>query len=134
MTLRISRRQDALVVVLPPEVDIGNAESVRTDLHELCRTRLEPESRNGVSKVVVDWAGAPFLTMAGVAVLEDFRRRATDQGVAVHLVACGRWPRAVLRLTGVDGALTVHDTLDQALDGRRHQRAQPRRTRQRRQE
>ncbi|WP_159047939.1 hypothetical protein [Streptomyces sp. WM6378] len=53
--------------------------------------------------------------MAGVAVLEDFRRRATDQGLAVHLVASGRWPHAVLRLTGIDGALTVHDTLDQAL-------------------
>lgn len=115
MTLRISRKQDALVVVLPPEVDIGNAESVRADLHELCRTRLEPDSRNAVSKVVVDWAAATFLTMAGVAVLEDFRRRATDQGLAVHLVASGRWPHAVLRLTGVDGALTVHDTLDQAL-------------------
>ncbi|WP_329394901.1 STAS domain-containing protein [Streptomyces melanogenes] len=134
MTLRISRRQDALIVVLPPEVDIGNAESVRADLHELCRTRLEPESRNGVSRVVVDWAGAPFLTMAGVAVLEDFRLRATAQGLAVHLVACGRWPRAVLRITGVDGAVTVHDTVDQALADQRQHNVPPGRMSQRRQE
>jgi sirohydrochlorin ferrochelatase len=72
-----------------PEVDIGNAELLRRDLRSLCRTHVSPSSPDGVAAVVVDWAAAPFLTLAGVAVLEDLRQQAGEQGIA-----CGWWCRA----------------------------------------
>ncbi|MFF1298323.1 MULTISPECIES: hypothetical protein [unclassified Streptomyces] len=50
----------------------------------MCRTRFSPSSPDGVAAVVVDWAAAPFLTMAGVAVLEDLRQQVGKQGIAVR--------------------------------------------------
>lgn len=115
MTLRTSIRQGCLIVEMPPEVDIGNAELLRRDLRSLCRTHFSPSSPDGVAAVVVDWAAAPFLTMAGVAVLEDLRQQAGEQGIAVRVVVSRRWPRAVLRIVGLTGVLTVHDSVEQAL-------------------
>ncbi|MDG4862972.1 STAS domain-containing protein [Streptomyces sp. T-3] len=118
MTLQTSIRQGCLIVEMPPEVDIGNAEPLRQELRELCRTLLDPSSRDGVlSAVVVDWAAAPFLTMAGVAVLDDFRQQAGERGLPVRVVASHRWPRAVLRIVGLNGVLAIHDSVEQALTG-----------------
>ncbi|MGW6054480.1 STAS domain-containing protein [Streptomyces sp. NPDC055189] len=117
MTLHTSVRQGCLVVEMPPEVDIGNAEPLRGELRETCRTLLDRSSRDRVSAVVVDWAAAPFLTMAGVAVLDDFRQRVDERGVPLRVVASRRTARAVLRIVGLNEMLTVHDTLEQALAG-----------------
>lgn len=119
MTLQTSVRQGCLIVEMPPEVDIDNAEPLRQELRGLCRTQLSPASRNGVSAVVVNWAAAPFLTMAGVAVLDDFRQQAGELGLPVRVVASKRWPRAVLRIVGLNGEMAIHDTVDQALDCRK---------------
>ncbi|MGW5733620.1 MULTISPECIES: STAS domain-containing protein [Streptomyces] len=119
MTLQTSVRQGCLVVKMPPEVSVGNAEELRRELRELCRTRLDRSSRDRVSAVVVDWADVPFLTLTGVAVLEDFRERAVERGVPIRLVASRRVPRAVLRIAGLDGVLAIHDTVEQALAGGR---------------
>lgn len=117
MTLQTSVRRGCLIVEMPAEVDIGNAEPLRQELRDICRTLLSLVSRDGLSAVVVDWAAAPFLTMAGVAVLDDFRQQAAECGVAVRVVASRRWPRAVLRIVGLDGVLSVHDAVEQALAG-----------------
>ncbi|MGB8940919.1 MAG: STAS domain-containing protein [Streptomyces sp.] len=119
MTLQTSVRQGCLVVKMPPEVSVGNAEPLRRELRELCRTQLDRASRSGVSAVVVDWADVPFLTLAGVAVLEDFREGVLERGVQVRLVASHRVPRAVLRIVGLDDVLAIHDTVEQALAGGR---------------
>ncbi|MET9458410.1 STAS domain-containing protein [Streptomyces canus] len=108
-------------------MDISDAEPLRQELRELCRGALDPGSRDGAGSVVVDWTAAPFLTMAGVAVLDDFRRQAGERGVPVWVEALRRWPRAVLRIVAFDDVVPVHDTLDQALadsaaDGRRGNR------------
>ncbi|MGW6022523.1 STAS domain-containing protein [Streptomyces sp. NPDC055099] len=115
MKLQTSVRQGCLVVRMPPDVRVGNAEPLRWELREMCRTRLDRVSRGGVSAVVVDWAAARSLTLAGVAVLEDFRRTAAERGVPTRLVTPHRAPRAVLRVVGLNGVLAVHDTVDQAL-------------------
>ncbi|WP_406212520.1 STAS domain-containing protein [Streptomyces canus] len=91
-------------------MDISNAEPLRQELRELCRGPLDPGSRDGAASVVVDWTAAPFLTMAGVAVLDDFRRQAGERGVPVRVVASRRWPRAVLRIVAFDDVVPVHDT------------------------
>ncbi|MFF1708611.1 STAS domain-containing protein [Streptomyces sp. NPDC058268] len=78
---------------------------------------MDRASRSGVSAVVVDWADVPFLTLAGVAVLEDFREGALERGVQVRLVASHRVPRGVLRIVGLDYVLAIHDTVEQALAG-----------------
>ncbi|MFE6157665.1 STAS domain-containing protein [Streptomyces sp. NPDC056486] len=117
MALHTSVRQGCLVVQMPPEVDIGNAEPLRWELRAVCRALLDRASRDGVSAVVVDWAAAPFLTMAGVAVLEDFRQRVDAGGVPLRLVASRRVVRAVLRIVGLNDVLAIHDTVEQALAG-----------------
>ena len=117
MTLHTSVRHGCLIVEMPPEVDLGNAEPLRQELREMCRTLLSPATRDGVSAVVVDWAAAPFLTIAGVAVLDDFRQRVAQCGLPVRVVASRRSPRAVLQIVGLDGVLPVHDTVEQALAG-----------------
>lgn len=119
MTLQTSVRQGCLIVEMPPEVDISNAESLRQELRGLCRTQLSPGSRDGASAVVVDWTCAPFLTMAGVAVLDDFRQQAGELGLPVRVVTSKRWPLAVLRIVGLNGVMAIHDTVDQALGGRK---------------
>lgn len=118
--LQISGMQGALIVRVPVEVDISNAETVRAQLRDLCRTRLGPGSRADVVAVVVDLTEAPLLTMAAVAVLDEFRIAVQEAGAAVRLVVRGRSPRTVLRVLALDGLLPVFDSVDQALaDGRR---------------
>jgi len=119
MELHTFLRQGCLVVQMPPEVDIGNAEPLQRALREMCRTLLDRASRDGVSAVVVDWAEAPFLTMAGVAVLDDFRQRVDESGVPLRLVASHRAARAVLHIVGRNDVLTIHGTVEQALAGGR---------------
>ncbi|MGW5866660.1 STAS domain-containing protein [Streptomyces sp. NPDC055239] len=119
MALHTSVRQGCLIVRMPPEVDIGNAEPLRWELREMCRTRLDRAARDAVSAVVVDWAAAPFLSMAGVAVLNDFRQRVDAHGVPLCLVASRRVVRAVLRIVGLNDVLPIHDTVEQALAGGR---------------
>ncbi|MEU3737117.1 hypothetical protein AB0E78_08615 [Streptomyces sp. NPDC032198] len=71
-----------------------------------------------MSAVVVDWADVPFLTLAGVAVLEDFRE---GRGRSNAGSRSAWWPRtecrAVLRIVGLDDVLAIHDTVEQALAG-----------------
>ncbi|MFG2500471.1 STAS domain-containing protein [Streptomyces sp. NPDC048441] len=87
MTLQISFRQGCLTVEMPPEVDIANAETVREQLREVCRSRLDHDSRGGVTMAVVDWTAATFLTMAGVAVLEEFRLATKERATPVELIS-----------------------------------------------
>ncbi|HET6857903.1 MAG TPA: STAS domain-containing protein [Streptomyces sp.] len=115
MTLQFSLRQGSLVVQLPPEVDIGNAEYVRTHLRDLARKRLRGSPRPVAETVVLDWSNAPFLTMAGVAAVEEFRSLAADAGVPVKIVTRRAVSRAVLRIVGIDELVPVYDTVDEAL-------------------
>lgn len=117
MTLRTSARHGRLIVEMPREVDISNAEPLRQELRDVCRTLLAPASHDRPTAVVVDWSAAPFLTIAGVAVLDDFRRQAGTHGVPVRVVVSRRWPRAVLRMVGLKSLLAIHDTVEQALAG-----------------
>lgn len=113
--LPLSIRNGSVIVTMPAEVDISNAEPTRQELLRLVRSRLGPDDRDGVLGVVLDWASAPFLTMAGVAVLEDFHRRTEAAGLPLRLVLGHGLPRKVLRIVGLDGAMPVHDTVEQAL-------------------
>lgn len=75
MALQHAVTQGCLVVELPPELDVSNAEYVRMQWAELCRARLGPAATQTAGTVVVDWSKAPFITMRGVAVLEGLRAR-----------------------------------------------------------
>ncbi|MGW8375500.1 STAS domain-containing protein [Streptomyces sp. ODS28] len=116
MGLRVAERGGRLIVTMPGELDIANAEAVRQELRSLCRERLGAAGPHRVSGVVVDWSAAPWLTCAGVAVLEDFREQLEAYGVPVGLVAGRCLPRKVLRLVGMDGMLPVYDSLAAALE------------------
>lgn len=115
MTLQTCVRQGCLVVKMPSEVSSENAESLRWELREMCRTRLERASRDGVSAVVVDWSEVPYLTLAGAALLDDLRQRVLESGVQLRIVATHGAPRAMLRIVGLNDVLAVHDSVGQAL-------------------
>src|SRR3954471_11965454 len=103
MTLQIYVRQGCLIVEMPAEVDIFNAERLRAELRDLCRGRLAPQAKDRISSVVVDWSAAPFLTMAGTAVLEDFRRAVRETFTPFMVVIPKGLPRRVLHIVGWDG-------------------------------
>ncbi|MFE3181405.1 STAS domain-containing protein [Streptomyces violascens] len=115
MVIDSSLRHGCLIITFPEEVDIANADTVREQLHDVCRLQLAPENRNGITTLVADWSAAPLLTMAGVGVLDELRRRAHQVGVPLKVVMSGRTPRAVLRVVGLDTLIPLYDTVDQAL-------------------
>ncbi|MEU5896852.1 STAS domain-containing protein [Streptomyces venezuelae] len=115
MTLQIHVRQGCLIVEMPAEVDISNAERLRAELRDVCRGRLAPQSKGRISSVVVDWSAAPFLTMAGTAVLEGFRQAVRETSTPFMVVVPKGLPRKVLHIVGWDEQMPLLDSLDQAL-------------------
>ncbi|MFJ8143366.1 STAS domain-containing protein [Streptomyces sp. NPDC096013] len=115
MTLQISNGQGYLIVQMPAEVDIANAETVRQQLRDLCRSQLDAGSRNSVTSVVVDWSASSILTMAGLTVLEDFRLAAAEARTPVKVVVSRRLPRKVLEMWGLNDVVPLYESVDHAV-------------------
>ena len=68
------------------------------------------------SSIVFDLAGATFIDSTVVGVMVSARRRATESGGSVAVVApAGGPPARVLTLVGISDVLPLHETRDQAL-------------------
>ncbi|MDQ0602400.1 anti-anti-sigma factor [Streptomyces canus] len=111
MPLPVFRALDHVLVVEVDEIiDIANAEHIRTALVcQLLRARGQE-----ASAVVVDLRD-PFLTSAGVDVLEGIRDLADSVTVRLLVVAPHPLTRRVLRLTAADRQREVHPRLTEAL-------------------
>ncbi len=96
----------ATVVALVGELDLYNAEELRTALHEvIART---PE------RVVVDLADVYFLDSTALGVLVEARTRLANRR-AFLLAAPGRDVRRTLEVSGLDRHFAVFDSVENAL-------------------
>ena len=85
------------------------------DLHTAPRLAeaLAPHVDAG-DTVIADLTAVTFMDSSGVAVFVQALVRARDTGARLALVAPQSRVRRVLAITGLDGMLPVHDSLDAA--------------------
>jgi anti-sigma B factor antagonist len=74
---------------------------------------LLPEVEAG-SHVIVDLSGLSFIDSSGLAVIVRASTQAREVGARVELVASTERVLKVLRITGLDSLIPLHDSLESA--------------------
>jgi anti-anti-sigma factor len=105
----VDRREGATVVSLAGELDLYNAEEVRSALLEAVAE--EPET------LVVGLPEVTFIDSTALGVLVDIHRRMGGRE-NFHLAEPGLEVRRALEVSGLDRHFSVHDTVADALDAR----------------
>jgi anti-sigma B factor antagonist len=106
----VDRRDGAVVVSLAGELDLYNAEEVRSALLEACAE--EPEL------LVVDLEEVRFIDSTALGVLVEALSKTTDRR-GFRLAAPGLETRRALEVSGLDRHFHVHDTVAEALEAGR---------------
>jgi anti-sigma B factor antagonist len=106
----IDRRDGAVVVSLAGELDLYNAEEVRSALLDACSG--EP----GI--LVVDLEEVRFIDSTALGVLIEARSRMADRS-GFRLAAPGLETRRALEVSGLDRHFLVHDSVAEALEATR---------------
>jgi len=106
----VDRRDGAVVVSLAGELDLYNAEEVRSALLEACSE--EPDV------LVVDLGEVRFIDSTALGVLIEARSRMGDRS-GFRLAAPGLETRRALEISGLDRHFLVHDTVAEALEATR---------------
>ena len=106
----VDRREGAVVVSLAGELDLYNAEEVRSALLDACAG--EPEV------LVVDLDEVRFIDSTALGVLIEARSRMADRR-GFRLAAPGLETRRALEVSGLDRHFLVHDTVAEALEAAR---------------
>lgn len=97
-----------VVVVLPPEIDVTNADQVYGQI----TAAFGP----GVGTVVADMTGTAFCDSSGVHAIMQANDDATAHDVRMRLaISPDTSVRRVLQLIGVGKVIPVHESLDEAL-------------------
>jgi anti-sigma B factor antagonist len=96
------------VVAAPEDIDITNADGLRTALLEA--------AAHGPGTVVVDMSRTQFCDTAGIHALVAAHKRARAEGGQVLLVIGGAAVRRILSITGLDRVIPAFPDLEQALD------------------
>ncbi|HEX5173893.1 MAG TPA: STAS domain-containing protein [Gaiellaceae bacterium] len=102
----VDQRDGRVVVSLSGELDLYNAEEVRSVLLDACAA--EPRT------LVVDLEGVRFIDSTALGVLIEARSRLADRG-GFRLAAPGLETRRALEVSGLDRHFHVHDTVAEAL-------------------
>jgi anti-sigma B factor antagonist len=106
----VDRRDGALVVSLAGELDLYNAEEVRSALREVLA---------GEPKVlVVDLEQVTFIDSTALGVLIEALSTMADRS-GFRLAAPGLETRRALEVSGLDRHFLVHDTVAEALEAAR---------------
>ena len=95
------------VVAAPEEIDITNAEGLRT--------ALDRAAGNGRETLVVDLTRTRFCDSAGMHALVDAHKRARAGGGQVLLAVSGAAVPRILEITGIDRVLPRFDSVAEAL-------------------
>jgi anti-sigma B factor antagonist len=106
----VDSRDGAVVVSLTGELDLYNAEEVRSALLEACAG--EPEV------LVVDLGEVTFIDSTALGMLIEARSRMADRK-GFRLAAPGIETRRALEVSGLDRHFVVHDTVPEALEAAR---------------
>jgi anti-anti-sigma factor len=98
-----------VVVVLPPEIDVTNAEEAYQQLTAV----FAP----GVATVIADMTGTAFCDSSGVHAIMQANETAAARDIQLRLaVSPASSVRRVLQLIGVGLVIPVHESLKEALD------------------
>jgi len=108
MEVTVEQLSDTTVkVALTGRLDIEGADAIGDRLTAITATHREG--------VVIDMAGVDFLASIGIRLLLSNARAQKLRGGKLVLARCQPMVREVLRATGADTLLAVHDELDAAL-------------------
>jgi len=99
-----------VVVRLPEEIDVTNADQVRGD--------LQAALDQGAATVIADLSGTMFCDSRGLHALVGAHKRAAAGGVRVLLVTGAGQVRRLFALTGMDSVIEVYPSVADALAGR----------------
>jgi anti-sigma B factor antagonist len=106
LTIEVRREQDYVIVTAAGEIDISTVTRMRECLFELAASGRP---------LVADLDQVSFIDSTGLAALVGTAKRATACGGSLHAV-CGRPNiRQLFRITGLDCAVPLASTLDEAL-------------------
>jgi anti-sigma B factor antagonist len=103
---RVDARDGAVVVHLCGELDLYNADEIRTALAAVVD--------GGPERVVVDFGRVEFIDSTALGVLIEARKRLGDQHALV-IAAPGLEPRRTLEIAGMAKLFGLYETVDAAL-------------------
>lgn len=70
---------------------------------------------SGVTHVVLDLSGVPFLSSAGLSVLVDHHARSKRDGVGLSVVATQRATLRAIQMTALDRIFPLYTSVDEAV-------------------
>jgi anti-sigma B factor antagonist len=100
-------RLPAVVIALPAEIDMANADRVGQQLG----AAFAP----GVKTVIADMTATRFCDSSGISVLARAHKQAVANGTQLRLVVLSTVVLRALRLVQMDYLLPIYPTLSQAL-------------------
>lgn len=107
--LGLERVGDACVVRLGGELDLYNADKIRTALLDACS--------DAPARVVVDLSEVEFLDSTALGVLIEARTKLENRR-AFMLASPGLETRRALQISGLDRHFSVHESVPEALAAR----------------
>lgn len=102
----VVRAGDAVVVTLAGELDLYNADTVRSVLIEECARKPE--------RVIIDLSRVEFMDSTALGVLIEARTKLENHS-GFLLASPAAETRRALEISGLDRHFGMHDTLDAAL-------------------
>jgi anti-sigma B factor antagonist len=105
--LAVDRIDGATVVRLAGELDLYNADEVRS--------ALQRALAEGPARLVIDLSQVEFIDSTALGVLIETRSKLGQARLALAAPQLGT--RRALQVSGLDRHLSVHDTVDDALNG-----------------
>jgi anti-sigma B factor antagonist len=99
------------VVEVTGELDMASAEALRTAVRR--------EIANGAAAAIVDLGGCPFFDSTGMSVMLELSEELGAQDVPLMLVIPSEPParRRLVTITGLELALLIFESVDEALAG-----------------
>jgi anti-sigma B factor antagonist len=102
-----SRARPVVVVTMPAEIDITNADRIGGE--------LSAAIADGAGIVAADMTGTRFCDSSGISMLVLGHRQAAANGAELRLVVSSAAVLHALKLVRLDGLLPIHPSLDAAL-------------------
>lgn len=98
-----------VMVTLPHEIDLINADSVGEQLAAACAS--------GGAMIIADMTATTFCDSTGIRMLVLACQRASDHGIELRLLVTRPGVWRAMKVMGADLALPVYQTLNEALAG-----------------
>ena len=102
-----SRARPVVVVTMPAEIDIANADRIGAE--------LSAAIAGGAGIVVADMTGTTFCNSSGISMLVLAHRQAAANGAELRLAVPAPAVLRALKLVRMDCLLPIHPSLDAAL-------------------